>query len=79
LNKGRKDLAPEIKNFIKHLTHTISGEREKAKAIYQWMQTPKTSPPILVAINRRFCKKTAVLSTFVQKCNRMAVIRPRNM
>lgn len=39
LNSGRQELPVETINFIKNLTDTIESNREKAKCVYEWMQS----------------------------------------
>jgi hypothetical protein len=38
LKKGLQELEPQTLVYIKKLTDTITDQKEKAKAIYQWMQ-----------------------------------------
>lgn len=39
LNKGRQELPPTTVQYIRNMTDSISDPKEKAKRIYEWMQT----------------------------------------
>lgn len=39
LNKNRKDLSESTQSFIANLTNNIQDPKEKAKAVYKWMQS----------------------------------------